>query len=169
MLLISLPSRYRMRRTSWFLPSPRLSLTLPHDRIGPLEDATCACYLPICLCHSVTANGTPIAHSAPPSGMEVGIRAVVRKWRATRRHRVARPSCTRRHRVARPNPADPLPAPRALLEGHVERGCMRRCNGNRNQSNGTAMSTLGRVSEHTKLRSGLALILLSVQNVTTLL
>ncbi len=31
------------------------------------------------------------------------------------------------------------------------------------------MSTLDRVPEHTKLRSGLALILLSVQNVTTLL
>ncbi len=31
------------------------------------------------------------------------------------------------------------------------------------------MSTLVRVSEHTKLRSGLALILLSAQNVTKLL
>ena len=57
---------------------------------------------------------------------------------------------TRRHRVARPNPVDPLPVLRALLEGRLERGRMRRCNGNRNQSNGTAMSILGRVPEHTK-------------------
>ena len=88
---------------------------------------------------------------------------------ATRCHQVRDGRATRWRRVARPNPADPLPTPRALPEGRVERGRMRRCNGNRNQSNGTAMSTLGRVPEHTKLRSGLALILLSVQNVTKLL
>ena len=69
------------------------------------------------LCHSAPPSGRQTAHSAPPSGVGVSIRAVARKYCATRRHRVAGRPRTRRHRVAWPSHTGPAPVPRASLPG----------------------------------------------------
>jgi len=71
--------------------------------------------------HSMPPSGAQAVHSTSPSGTKVGICAVARKYCATRRHRVERPSRTRRHRVARSGIADPAPAtshiPRCAPQG----------------------------------------------------